>query len=650
STNLFTDPATQLPQPYLALSSGYLAVLDPTTLQATNLGTSSQFPMPGMRTGGYYSGPSDVEPTPVVGSFSGSGSPSVVCEASNGALVRLDPGTSASVAQPPTPVWSLPGFTYPSLVDLNGDGSPEVLAREVDAGVVSAYGSDGKTLLWTASTPGGTYDLPFGDVNGDGVPDIFYEFDDQNAGMVLQMNVLDGRTGAALWNPTFSLPIAAGVSPLAVADMNGDGAADAVSATNHLLYLSGPTGSPLASNPDVLGYAEPLVANVLGGANPQAFLHGGAYAPRLDAADGGTIWVVDAGLAATAWTGRYGAIAPCDGGSVFIEGEYYSPVLHAFSAQTGAEAWRTTLSGGQGLSDPGSIPPGTYVGALGNVAVKEDLTGTGHMDALVGSTDGYLYAVQACNGGALDWAYDFGYPVGEPIVADTMGTGKDQVLVSVADGYLYALQQASIQPPGYVYAVDPPGGHPHDPVSTIDTVDTLYAEWSQVPGATGYQWAVYTSAGTLVGMTGYQTTGYTAGQLPDGGAVVDVTASSLPLVNEGRYYFAVRAVNAAGPSSDALSNTVEVLMPDGGVMTDAGPNDAGVKGGQDAGTTGDAGVPSCSLPDAGASQSPPHSCHGCGPGGPADVVEDLLGFLAALGFTRRQSRRGKHLTGQTARR
>ena len=86
----------------------------------------------------------------------------------------------------------------------------------------------------------------------------------------------------------------------------------------------------------------------------------------------------------------------------------------------------------------------------------------------------------------------------------------------------------------------------------------------------------------MVGTQGYQTVAATSG------AVVDVTASGLPLVGGGRYFFAVRAVGQGGSSSEVVSNTVSVVLgnpvvdggsptPDGGTFDEAGtlPSDGG---------------------------------------------------------------------------
>ncbi len=47
---------------------------------------------------------------------------------------------------------------------------------------------------------------------------------------------------------------------------------------------------------------------------------------------------------------------------------------------------------------------------------------------MVGSSDGWLYAIDPCQG-TLTFAYNFNAPVGEPVFGDTDGDGFDEILV-----------------------------------------------------------------------------------------------------------------------------------------------------------------------------------------------------------------------------
>jgi hypothetical protein len=582
TTQAFTEGGSAPREPCLALSSGFMVALDPHTFAPTNTSSSLVFPMPGMRVGGYYSGPEDLRQTPVVGTLAQGAGPSVIVTDSRKALNRLDPRPNWSMAQPPHPTWVDSGdYSYPVLTDLDGDSYPEIVVQDhpdTPWGSVDALKADGATRLWAYSVVGLlTEDTPFGDANGDGTPDIF--FGQLVAGENIYMNVLNGKTGLPLWASGPAPPLEGAVQANAVSDINGDGDADLITCLQNMAYLSGSDGSTIA-NAGATYYGEPLVSNVMGLAHPQVYCHAGHHAPQLADSTGTTAWVEPTLSPNEHWLGSYAARVTCGTRPLFVHGDYVSPLLHAFDATTGAMVWTEALASGTAYPSPSAIPSGTFAGLLGNVTAKEDLTGQGHVTVLVGSTDGYLYAVQPCAGGALDWSYDFGSAVGEPVVADARGTGKDQVLVTVADGYLYALGNEPMPPTSACIVVDPSGGHPHDVVTTVETASTLSAEWTAVPGATSYQYQVFTSGGSPL------ESAYTDLAAPIGSAVVDVTATNLSLVDGGRYYFGIRTVGPTGTSSDALSGLVTVSLISSTIDAGTTPTDAGTGAGLTAGSTG----------------------------------------------------------------
>src|SRR6185295_13512818 len=129
--------------------------------------------------------------------------------------------------------------------------------------------------------------------------------------------------------------------------------------------------------------------------------------------------------------------------------------------------------------------------------VHQNLTGAERPSALVGSTDGWLYAVNPCSG-SLDWSYQLGSAVGEAVFGDTDGDGRDEVLVTAEDGYLYTLRDFEIDAPGEVRETDPWSDSGAD-LSEIYTVSTLEATWNPVDDATRYEVAVVDSEGNYVG-------------------------------------------------------------------------------------------------------------------------------------------------------
>ena len=205
-------------------------------------------------------------------------------------------------------------------------------------------------------------------------------------------------------------------------------------------------------------------------------------------------------------------------------------------------------------------------GTIGNVTIKQNLVGADtHTSALVGSTDGWLYSVDACRR-KLDWAYDFKFPVGQPILADTSGDGKDEILVTVADGYLYNLSQQLIARPAFVFDVDPLSANPRKDVDTIYACSGLNAHWGEVAGADGYEVALVTAGGTFVTQPSWNNVGNRT----------DIQLGGLGLVEGGRYRFAVRALaKGKGASVEAISDGVTVSIRCEGVDLGANTSDGG---------------------------------------------------------------------------
>lgn len=212
------------------------------------------------------------------------------------------------------------------------------------------------------------------------------------------------------------------------------------------------------------------------------------------------------------------------------------------------------------------------MGQLTDVAVSTNLEGASSGPiALVGSTDGYLYAVDPC-AGKLRWALSFGSYVGSPVLADLDGSGKDQIFVSVADGYLYALKNQILPAPSFVYDINPTCGVTDREAPFVETTTTLYATWAAVLGATSYEVAAADASGAYL----------TKPAWIDVGAVTRASIPNLPLADGAKYYVGVRAVCAAGRSPDTSSPGVVVSFS---AVPDAGCPGTGGAGGAGGGTT-----------------------------------------------------------------
>lgn len=244
----------------------------------------------------------------------------------------------------------------------------------------------------------------------------------------------------------------------------------------------------------------------------------------------------------------HGAAIACSGGARFVQSHHHSARISAWNAATGELAGDIALRDGRLWDPPSSAPEGP--GILGDVTLARDLVGTGAPTALVPSTDGHLYAIDPCTM-ALQWALDFRFPVGSPILADTDGDGEDEIVVTVADGFLYAVDREVIAAPLFVVENDGrgPAAGPGDDIDELVTVDTLWANWASVEGAVAYEYAVVTPGGAFL----------TRPSFINAGDVTEVRATGLPLRAGQRYLFAVRAIGAEGSSSETLSDGVLVL-------------------------------------------------------------------------------------------
>jgi hypothetical protein len=239
-------------------------------------------------------------------------------------------------------------------------------------------------------------------------------------------------------------------------------------------------------------------------------------------------------------------------------------------AATGALRREVVLAGGRVFgSDAEQQAAGVEAGTLGNASAIRALAGTTSA-FVVGSTDGYLYALDACGTPpGLVWSLSFGAPVGQSIFADTDGDGDEELVVTAADGYVYGLDTQRFEAPRFVFDTDPEHGFPDTDVDEIRGL-AVHALWSPVAGAVGYEWALFTAGGRPV----TQRPGAPDNPfIPVDAAQVraDVRAG---LAYGGRYYFAVRAIGPDGSSSEALSDGVRILPEDGPMGVDGGVADA----------------------------------------------------------------------------
>jgi hypothetical protein len=267
-------------------------------------------------------------------------------------------------------------------------------------------------------------------------------------------------------------------------------------------------------------------------------------------------------LATTLWASaendlplQPGAISTCQGAPPrLVEGSLVHPARLKITTLSGPKAGNATtqvLAGGKRFADESqALAAGATPGQLGPVSVEANLTGQGRPSAVVGSTDGWLYAVNPCSGD-LDFSLNLGAPVGESIFADTDGDGLDEILVTTGDGYLNDVRHRVMNAPTFVWDIDAIHGVVDHDIDEIETTDSLAGRWSSVSSSTGYEVAVTDDAENIITNPPWKAVG----------AVNQTTLSGLSLADGARYSFVVRSLNSSGHSVDQVSNGVTVHFP-----------------------------------------------------------------------------------------
>ncbi len=237
--------------------------------------------------------------------------------------------------------------------------------------------------------------------------------------------------------------------------------------------------------------------------------------------------------------------------------------LRLYDGATGELVWSVLLD------DGAVLPPGAGAAPSISAPVAADVDGDGADEVLVGSSDGFLYALDARDGDP-DWVMPLNAPVGAPTVA-LDGDGRVVILVATSDGFLRGLGQATLDAPAEVREVASRRGAPFEVDEDVDVWDRsgwLSVAWESVAGADQYEVRLVSETEAVVAE--WRATPETALYLGDLSLVV------------GRTYFA--QVRALATLVDGTVLASEIVAGDG-VFIDK-------YSGGDVGDVGDAAEPS----------------------------------------------------------
>jgi MYXO-CTERM domain-containing protein len=557
------DVAAMGPGVLLARSDGFLLVLNP-ALRVINFGEGEEVSLPGIRTGGFYSGSSGIGPIPIAARFDHLAS-EIVTQNSRGILQRID-ASLATITRPPVFRWDWRGATNPVAMDENGDGAYDLLVATQGDGIEGRR-PDGTTTVFRVPTLSTRQAF-----NGDVVPLRSTSGSTRYAAPIVDRSNGEGTVvavadGAVAWLSAPIVVAGSGFGYLGVDDSDGDGRDDAlISMQSQLRLLSGATGALLASGLPIYAIGP---VNVRGRAGAVTIIGSGSYSPPSGAVIPRpptaitSVWSLPAG---TRSTRILGAVVQCPSGLVFADVDYGGAHLLMASAETGALRGDLVLAGGRLFANDAALAAtNVNSGLLGNVTATAHLWGD-QPAFLVGGTDGYLYAVDPCAAAPrLLWALNLRSSVGEAIFADTDGDHEDELLVEAADGFLYGIDTERFPAPAFVNDIDPAGSGTDDVDETRGS--GLAVAWAAVPGATLYEWAVFTVGGTAISRSPTDP----ANPFTTVDAATRSVSFGAGLTTNRRYFFAVRAIGPSGTSTEVTSDgtlfvRAVAALPDAGFV------------------------------------------------------------------------------------
>ena len=359
---------------------------------------------------------------------------------------------------------------------------PDAVAQAHDLRLLKANGEE----VWKREIPARLQtDMMSGDLNGDGVDDYVTQWSDPVNPELVTVAV-DGSSGDELWKKV--LPAASNQQPYGVtlSDFDGDGLLDVSLVYGFSRVLSGLTGEELAFVRVGGSYGTVTAYQDDDDSPAEYVVHGGFYQRVVLDDDLSLRSTLDDELPRVFVSG---VVVQCgdEGEPRLFEPTANAPGAVDFFDLRGpayGNVARWIYAGGERYATEAEAKDaGQQLAKLNSPSAHVNLTGAERTIAVMGSEDGWLYAVDACSG-ELAWSLAFDAPVGAVAFGDTDGNGLDEVIVSVADGYLYGVKHQPVEPPTSV--AEAVGGSPLD-VDSLAKGDDLWVHWTPVEGVTHYE-------------------------------------------------------------------------------------------------------------------------------------------------------------------
>ncbi|MEM7799895.1 MAG: PQQ-binding-like beta-propeller repeat protein, partial [Chloroflexota bacterium] len=332
-------------------------------------------------------------------------------------------------------------FGSPTIADLNGDGSNEIVLGDLLSQEIKVFDTTG-SLLWSANIGSGIKASPtVGNIDGDSDLEILFGAED---GYLYAYNH-NGNSGS----PVSGFPVQINenrilASPL-IGDINKDGNNEIfVVASNGRIYARNADGSSMwsASLGDVVDLfgsqeinSEPVIDDLdIDGKNELII---GGYDGRVYVYDegGNEVWSYKTGDTIVA-TPVVGNITPEYSGKEVVIGSGDGK-LYLLSSD-GSRIWERNTNG-----------------IIRTAVALADVDSDGYNDIIVGTDQHKLYVYSDWGSEITSWRKSLGGAInGAPVVGDVDYDGENEIVVSSNDSKIYAWDLNGFEVPGWPRTID----------------------------------------------------------------------------------------------------------------------------------------------------------------------------------------------------